>query len=153
MSRISKQNGYGKVKPIDGAAVSGSAWGVWCALCTFAKWETDHGQPVKSKEGKDLCIPRVEVVARRAHISSVRTVQAAIKELVTAGYVRVCPRYGRKSKGAKGEQRSNGYILYPLGNAPISEEERQEVIKKMAAFTASLNGGSTSEPGTPSKNP
>ena len=133
MSRVSKQNGYGKVTPIDGASVSGSAWGVWCALCTFAKWETEHGQPVKSKDGKDLCIPRVEVIARRAHVS-VRTVRAVIPELVKAGYVQVVTRYGRKSKGAKGEQRSNGYILYPLGNAPISEEERQEVIKKMAAF-------------------
>ena len=133
MSRISKQNGYGKVKPIDGANVSSSAWGVWCALCTFAKWETDHGQPVKSKEGKDLCIPRVEVIARRAHCN-VKTVSKAVKELIGAGYVQVVTRYGRKNKGAKGEQRSNGYILYPLGNAPISEEERQEVIKKMAAF-------------------
>ncbi len=153
MSRISKQNGYGKVKPIDGADISTSAWGVWCALCTFAKWETDHGQPVKSKEGKDLCIPRVEVIGRRAHIKSVITIRAAMKELIKAGYLRVIPRYGRKSKGAKGEQRSNGYILYPLGNAPISEEERQEVIKKMAAFTASLNGGPTSETESPSKNP
>ncbi len=133
MSRVSKQNGYGKVTPIDGASVSGSAWGVWCALCTFAKWETEHGQPVKSKEGKDLCIPRVEVIARRAHVSPL-TVQRAMKELIKAGYVRVIPRFGRKSRGQKGEQRSNGYVLYPLGNAPLSEEERRELVKKMAAF-------------------
>lgn len=151
MSRNAKQNGYGKTVPIDSAAIGNTAWGVWCALSTFAKWETEHGQPVRSKP--DTCIPRVEVIAVRAHLSSVRAVQNAIKELVAAGYVRVCPRFGRKSKGQKGEQRSNGYMLYPRGDAPISEEEResrrQYGLKKLAEINAMLAGGAEGKSDTP----
>ena len=124
---------------MDGAAVSAAAWGVWCALSTFAKWETERGQPVRSKENS--CFPTLAAIAIRSHNKSESTVKAAIKELVSAGYVRVSARYGRKSKGAKGEQRSNGYTLYPAGNAPalpISEEDRAALAAKMKADVARL---------------
>lgn len=151
MPRTTKQNGYGKVVPLDGVNISTSAWAVWSALSTFAKWETEHGQPVRSKP--DTCIPRIEVIAVRAHIKSERTISAALKELVSAGYVRVCPRFGRKSKGQKGEQRSNGYMLYPRGDAPISEEEResrrQYGLKKLAEINAMLAGGMEGKSDTP----
>ena len=143
MARTTKKIGYGKIVPIDDAQISASAWGVWCALATFTKWETEHGQPVQSRPG--TCIPRVEIIAARAHISSVRTVQAAIKELIAAGYVRVAQRFGRRAKGAKGEQRSNEYTLYPRGNAPMSEEERLEVLEKMRTFRLSLGSGTGAE--------
>lgn len=151
MSRTSKTNGYGKVVPLDNASIGSTAWAVWCALSTFAKWETERGQPIRSKEGS--CIPRVEVIAARAHLSSVRAVQNALKELTKAGFVRVVSRYGRKSKGTKGEQRSNGYMLYPRGDAPISAEEksarRQYGLKKLAEINAMLAGGMEGESDTP----
>ena len=123
-----KSNQYGKVVPMDGADVSMAAWAVWSALSTFAKWETERGQPVRSKEGS--CFPKVEAVAVRAHCNN-KTVRKAIDELEKAGYVRQYSRYGRRSKGEKGEQRSNGYILYPRGDAPISETERKELAEQM----------------------
>ena len=109
--------------PIDEAnSISGSAWGVWAALATFAKWETFHGQPIRSKEG--TCIPRIEVLAARAHCSK-WTVLRALEELESAGYVRKESRYSeRRTPGSGlGRQRSNGYTLYPNGNAPKEEDE------------------------------
>lgn len=122
MSRTPKRKGYGKVVPIDESEnLSGPAWGVWSALATFAKWETQHGQPIRSKEGS--CIPRLDILAQRAHITK-PTVIAAIRELEQAGYVRKESRYTEpKIPGGKGKQRSNGYTLYPNGDAPELDQE------------------------------
>lgn len=133
MTQRTKKTRYGKLVPIDEAQISTSAWAVWAALSTLCKWETENGQPIRS--AGESCVPRVEIIAARAHCSE-KTAQRALKELEDAGYIRIAARFGRKSKGAKGEQRSNGYTLYPLGNAPIRDSDRltaEEIREKLKA--------------------
>ena len=82
---------------------------VWYALCSFCKWERDtKGAPVISKAGS--CFPTLEAIAERAYIS-VDSVRRSLRNLERLGYVRTAARYGKRNKGEKGEQRSNGYTL------------------------------------------
>ena len=82
---------------------------VWYALCSFCKWERDtKGEPIVSKP--DSCFPTLEAVAERAYIS-VDSVRRSLRNLERLGYVRTAARYGKRTKGEKGEQRSNGYTL------------------------------------------
>ena len=128
------RKGYGKLVPIDEANISGTAWAVWAALATFAKWETDHGQPIQSLSGS--CIPTMETLAKRAHLDR-RTVFRALKELEEAGYVRRQERRNTpRREGSKGKQRSNGYDLYPLGNAPRTVTENAPMSPEQIAKAA-----------------
>lgn len=138
---IKARKGYGKVVPIDEANISGTAWAVWAALATFAKWETDHGQPIQSIPG--TCIPTIETMTQRAHLCR-RAVMGGIRELETAGYVRRVERRNTpRREGSKGKQRSNGYDLYPMGNAPRTVTENtpmtaEEIAKAAGDFARQL---------------
>ena len=81
----------------------------WYSLCSFCKWERDNkGEPIVSKTGS--CFPTLAAIAERANIS-VPSVRRALRNLERLGYVQTAARYGKRNKGEKGEQRSNGYTL------------------------------------------
>ena len=128
------KKGYGKTVPIDEAPISGTAWGVWAALATFTKWETENGQPIKSVHG--TCIPTIETLTKRAHLCR-RAVINAIQELADAGYIqKIERRNAPRQEGSKGKQRSNGYDLYPLGNAPRTVTENPPMTAEQIAKAA-----------------
>lgn len=96
--------------------LDGSSTAAWYSLCSFCKWERDSkGEPVISKAGS--CFPTLEAIAGRANIS-VPSVRRALRNLERLGYLRTEARYGKRNKGKKGEQRSNGYTLFATPQAP-----------------------------------
>ena len=85
----------------------------------------------------------METLAKRAHLDR-RTIFRALKELEEAGYVRRQERRNTpRREGSKGKQRSNGYDLYPMGNAPRTVTENvpmtaEEIAKAAGEFARQL---------------
>ena len=121
---------YAKVPPLDQkVGVTSSDFATWAALCMFVDWKTDHGQPVKSKDGS--CFPTTEVIAERACMSR-RSFMRCLKHLEKLNYLRITKRHGISKSGQPGKGlMTNDYTLYPLGNAPkLKTKSRQKPVTK-----------------------
>lgn len=132
---------YGRVPVADSVEMSGSAWGVWCALCAFATWQVHRRKIIRSKP--QSCFPSISSIAARAHISE-STAKRAIRELEALGMVRVVPRFAPTDEGPQKERMSNFYDLFPLANAPKVPEkpiDPEELKAMMSDFVAQLERG------------
>ena len=107
--------GYAIVPDIDAEELTGIDLAVWAALCRFAQWEREDGEPVKSRPG--TCYPSIQGLINTTRFGKT-AVCASLKKLESLGYI-VRSRRQRGKKFATTE-----YTLVVIRHARSAHSEQ-----------------------------